>query len=86
MSKESVDDLQLVQQGNGRVVFALIVMLAGEWVMATYLLALASCTCFTLFFFLPESPIWLRRQGEWEKAEQAEILICKFKGIDPDQR
>ncbi|KAL6739980.1 hypothetical protein Aduo_013374 [Ancylostoma duodenale] len=66
---------------NGRLLMTALTQLAVTWRLATYYQASASLLALAVVFFLPESPLWLKRKGYYEREEQAQKRMAWIKGM-----
>lgn len=55
--------------------------LAHNWRLATYYHAVLSLGAVAMVYMLPESPLWLKSKGQFEKEENARKLLAQINGI-----
>ncbi|EPB80762.1 transporter, major facilitator family protein [Ancylostoma ceylanicum] len=67
---------------NGRLLMTALTQLAMTWRLATYYHASASLLALAVVFFLPESPLWLKRKGYFEREKRAQQKMAWIKGME----
>lgn len=67
---------------NGRILMTLLTLAASRWRLASYYNAAASLLTLCAVAFLPESPLWLKRKGYYERESYARRHLAWMNGLD----
>lgn len=67
---------------NGRIIMTLLTFSVRTWRHATFIHAGASLLTLSIITFLPESPMWLKRKGKFERQEKALDRLAWMKGLE----
>ncbi|EYC31438.1 hypothetical protein Y032_0004g2155 [Ancylostoma ceylanicum] len=69
----------------GRVFMVALAHVAGEWRFAIFLHGGVCILTFLLLLFLPESIIWLKRKGDYDRVEKAQRKIDWINGLKTEE-
>ncbi|CAJ0601131.1 unnamed protein product [Cylicocyclus nassatus] len=67
---------------NARLLMTAVTHLAMTWRLATYYHAILSLLPLALVYFLPESPLWLKRKGYLKEEERARRRLAWINGME----
>uniref|UniRef100_A0A7I4YMB9 MFS domain-containing protein n=1 Tax=Haemonchus contortus TaxID=6289 RepID=A0A7I4YMB9_HAECO len=71
---------------NGRILMSILTFIGqNSWRVASYLNAAASLSTLAIIAYLPESPMWLKKKGKFERAEAANQRLEMISGVEREE-
>ncbi|KAK5975153.1 MFS domain-containing protein [Trichostrongylus colubriformis] len=71
---------------NGRIIMGILTYIGQTWRMASFLNAAASLTTMALIAFVPESPMWCKRKGKYEREQAARKKLEWISGLETEEK